>query len=76
MSKLFPQESPEASEPRDFFDFHVKVYFDEYFPGENLEDYLERCKEWTLSNQKMRMFHVIFELLQPSQLLYKLDAKT
>lgn len=24
----------------------------------------------------MRMFHVIFELLQPAQLLYKLDAKT
>ncbi len=76
MSKLLPQESPEASETRDFFDFHVKVYFDEYFPGENLEDYLERCKEWTLSNQKMRMFYVISELLQPSQLLYKLDAKT
>jgi small subunit ribosomal protein S9 len=24
--------------------------FEEYFPSENLEDYLEKCKEWTLSN--------------------------
>ena len=77
MTKLLPGESPEeASEERDFFDFHVKTYFDEFFPGEHLEDYLEKCKEWTLSNQKMRMFYVIFELLQPSHYLYSLDAKS
>lgn len=80
MSMLLPEESPEEArggdDERDFFDFHVKTYFDEYFPGEHLEDYLEKCKEWTLSNQKMRMFYVIFDLLQPSQYLYSLDAKT
>ena len=75
MGRLLPEESPEG-EVRDFFEYHVKTYFEEYFPSENLEDYLEKCKEWTLSNQKMRMFYVIFDLLQPEHYLYTLDPKT
>jgi hypothetical protein len=63
MSRLLPQERPEEGGQRDFFDYHVKTYFEEYFPSEHLEDHLDKCKEWTLSNQKMRMFYVIFELL-------------
>ena len=37
---------------------------------------MDKCKEWTLSNQKMRMFYVIFELLQSNHYLYTLDAKS
>jgi hypothetical protein len=77
MSRLLPEESPEeASKATDFFDYHVKTYFEEYFPSEHLDDHLDKCKEWTLSNQKMRMFYVIFDLLQPSHYLLSLDPNS
>lgn len=48
LGKLLPKE--EGVEERDFFEAHVKTYFEDYFPRETLEEHLEKCKEWTLSN--------------------------
>lgn len=56
---------------QEFFDSYVATYFIEQFPDN--EESIERCKDWTMSNSKWRMFYVVFDLMQDKQLMYNVD---
>jgi hypothetical protein len=69
MKDLLP-ESHEGNN-LEFFDEFVPVYFNDHFPD---SESLERCRDWTMSSHKWRMFYVVFELLQSKHLTLKLEA--
>jgi len=71
IGKLLPKNSSDEEEERDFFDSFVVTYFKEQFDE---KEALDKCKDWTMSNYKWRMFYVVFELLEEKQLTYPIDS--
>lgn len=69
MKSLLP--GAEESE-KSIYENYLAEYFNEQFPD---AECVERCKEWTLSNSKFRMFYIIFELLEEKHMTFKLNEE-
>lgn len=72
MSELLPGYNPEEQRKgSDFFEAHIRDYFNEQYSIGNEEEHkmvLERCMDWTMPNYRWRMFYVVLELLKPAHL--------
>ena len=65
MKQLLPNKNG------DFFSEYVASFFEEEYPD---AEALERCREWTNSNARWRMFYVVFEMLEESH--YELQVNS
>jgi hypothetical protein len=65
LKKLLPNKES------DFFTEHVSCFFEEEYSD---PESFERCREWTNSNARWRMFYVVFEMLESSH--YELNVGT
>ena len=63
-----------VEEGKDFFESYVITYFKEQFPDDT--DSIERCRDWTMSNAKWRMFYVVFDLLNDKHFSMKIYEST